>query len=166
VLSEVKFLTLARYYCHQPTIDTRTQSEAGCRSNGTVDVPCFAAPNVTCGGVMFNGTECSFAEERSCRYVKLCGGVPCYSYRVAVALSLFLGMLGIDRFYLGYPAIGLAKLCTLGFMFIGHLVDFLLILVQAVGPADRSSYFNPYYGPVHYSINSTDPFLPASEQCA
>ena len=64
------------------------------------------------------------------------------------------------------PPSGLAKLCTLGFMFIGHLVDFLLILVQAVGPADRSSYFNPYYGPVHYSINSTDPFLPASDQCA
>lgn len=34
---------------------------------------------------------------------------PCrsgYSYKVAVALSLFLGWLGADRFYLGYPALG------------------------------------------------------------
>ena len=29
-----------------------------------------------------------------------------YSYKVAVALSLFLGWLGADRFYLGYPALG------------------------------------------------------------
>lgn len=30
-----------------------------------------------------------------------------YSYKVAVALSLFLGWLGADRFYLGYPALGI-----------------------------------------------------------
>lgn len=61
-----------RYYCHQPSIDTQTQSEKGCRSNGTVLVPCFAAPNVTCGLIKFNGTECSFTEERSCRFVWVC----------------------------------------------------------------------------------------------
>ena len=31
-----------------------------------------------------------------------------YRYTVAVALSLFLGWLGADRFYLGYPALGKA----------------------------------------------------------
>lgn len=30
-----------------------------------------------------------------------------YSYKIAVALSLFLGWLGADRFYLGYPALGI-----------------------------------------------------------
>ena len=62
---------------------------------------------------------------------------------------------------------GLAKLCTLGFLFIGQLVDFLLILLQVVGPADRSQYFVPFYGPILMDVNTADPFLPISNQtCA
>lgn len=56
-------------------------------------------------------------------------------------------MFGVDRFYLGYPAIGLAKLCTLGFMFLGQLTDIILIATQYVNPADGSAYVIPYYGP-------------------
>lgn len=56
-------------------------------------------------------------------------------------------MFGIDRFYLGYPAIGLAKFCTLGFMFLGQLADIILISMQYVTPADGSAYVIPYYGP-------------------
>lgn len=52
---------------------------------------------------------------------------------------------------------GLLKLCTLGFFFIGHLIDFLLILVQVVGPADRSGYYAPFYGPL---LNRTGLFVP------
>jgi len=61
-------------------------------------------------------------------------------------LSIFLGMFGADRFYLGYPAIGLLKFCTLGFMFLGQLVDIILIATQVVGPADGSHYVIPYFG--------------------
>lgn len=61
-------------------------------------------------------------------------------------LSIFLGMFGVDRFYLGYPAIGLLKFCTLGFLFIGQLIDVVLIATQTVGPADGSYYVIPYYG--------------------
>ncbi len=42
-------------------------------------------------------------------------------YHVALGLSVFLGFLGVDRFYLGYPAIGLAKLCTFGFLLVGQV---------------------------------------------
>jgi len=42
-----------------------------------------------------------------------------YSFETSLLLSIFLGMFGADRFYLGYPAIGLFKMCTLGCMFIG-----------------------------------------------
>ena len=93
-----------------------------------------------------------------------------HSYETALLLSVFLGMCGIDRFYLGYPAIGqlqlqlsesqplkcisyyrkghvgvilvddniiflnistgLLKFCTLGFFFVFHLVDVILIATQ------------------------------------
>lgn len=43
-----------------------------------------------------------------------------YSYKVAVALSLFLGWLGADRFYLGYPALG--KFISCFFFVLKHIV--------------------------------------------
>lgn len=69
-----------------------------------------------------------------------------YHFETAMLLSIFLGMFGADRFYLGYPAIGLLKFCTMGFMFLGQLVDIILIATQVVGPADGSYYIIPYYG--------------------
>ena len=63
-----------------------------------------------------------------------------------------LGMFGVDRFYLGYPAMGLLKFSTLGFFFIGHLVDIILIATQSLGPADGSHYVINYFGGGKYSI--------------
>ncbi|KAK2153022.1 hypothetical protein LSH36_310g00064 [Paralvinella palmiformis] len=67
-------------------------------------------------------------------------------FEIALLLSVFLGWLGIDRFYLGYPALGLVKFCTFGFMLLWHLVDILLIAIQVVGPADGSHYVIDYFG--------------------
>jgi hypothetical protein len=47
----------------------------------------------------------------------------------AVLLSLFVGWLGIDRFYLGYTGLGIAKLLTLGFFGIWALIDLVLIIM-------------------------------------
>ncbi len=57
------------------------------------------------------------------------------------------------------------KLCTMGFFLIGHLLDFLLILLQVVGPADQTGYYAPFYGPLVSRVNGTDAFVEASSSC-
>ena len=84
-----------------------------------------------------NGT---FTGETDCRYTNG------YHFDTALMLSIFLGMFGADRFYLGYPALGLLKFSTLGFFFLGHLLDIILIASQVVKPADESDYIISYYG--------------------
>jgi TM2 domain-containing membrane protein YozV len=46
----------------------------------------------------------------------------------ALALSLFLGYFGADRFYIGNVILGILKLITIGGFFIWMLVDWFLIM--------------------------------------
>lgn len=57
------------------------------------------------------------------------------SYLVAWLLSYFLGFLGVDRFYLGYTGLGVAKLLTLGGCGVWALVDWILIFAGATKDA-------------------------------
>uniref|UniRef100_A0A8C3NTW2 TM2 domain containing 1 n=1 Tax=Geospiza parvula TaxID=87175 RepID=A0A8C3NTW2_GEOPR len=96
-------LRLGQYMCDEPKIDNSTQEPMNC-TNHTAYVQCLPAPNITCKdhlGIekVFTGHEVGFYKPIECRNVNG------YSYKVAVALSLFLGWLGADRFYLGYPAL-------------------------------------------------------------
>ncbi len=55
---------------------------------------------------------------------------------VALLLSIFLGQLGVDRFYLGYIGIGLLKLLTFGGCGVWWLIDIILIATRKVTDSD------------------------------
>ncbi|XP_015775612.1 PREDICTED: TM2 domain-containing protein CG10795-like [Acropora digitifera] len=126
------------------------QSQSNYRLNLKFDLGIVSGVKCKAAAVSKDGENItSCIKNVSCQYTNG------HSYETALLLSVFLGMFGIDRFYLGYPAIGLLKFCTLGFFFVFHLVDIVLIATQVVGPADGSSYIIDYYGPrlTHISKN-------------
>lgn len=59
---------------------------------------------------------------------------------VALILSIFLGELGIDRFYLGYIDTGILKLITCGGFGIWWLIDLIMIATGKLKPKDGSEY--------------------------
>lgn len=138
---ECSTLRMGQYICPDPDpsynyIDPKTQQPYGCTKENKAKVQCKAADGIICAETK----NATFRREIPCKWTNG------YSFETALLLSIFLGMFGADRFYLGYPAIGLLKFCTLGFMFLGQLVDIILIATQVVGPADGSYYVIPYYG--------------------
>ena len=59
---------------------------------------------------------------------------------VALVLSICLGELGIDRFYLGYIGTGILKLITCGGFGIWWLIDLIMIATGKLKPKDGSEY--------------------------
>ncbi|KAK4036982.1 hypothetical protein OUZ56_029025 [Daphnia magna] len=127
---------MGQYLCN-PEIDPLTQQLKGCSRNNIANTICIAAEGIQC----IDSGNNTFLKEIPCLWTNG------YSFETSLLLSVFLGMFGADRFYLGYPAIGLFKLCTLGCMFLGQILDIILIATQSIGPADGSHYVINYFGP-------------------
>lgn len=62
------------------------------------------------------------------------------SKQTALFFSSFTGVLGVDRFYLGYTALGVLKLLTAGGLGIWALIDLIRIAVDSIRPADGSPW--------------------------
>jgi len=60
------------------------------------------------------------------------------SWTVALILSILLGGLAIDRFYLGYIGLGILKLITLSGFGLWYLIDLILIAIRKVEPKNGS----------------------------
>lgn len=58
------------------------------------------------------------------------------SYIAAVIMSWLVGVFGVDRFYLGYTGLGIAKLVTFGGLGIWAAIDFILIALGKVKDKD------------------------------
>lgn len=152
-------LLVGQYECNKPVIDEQTQEIKGCTIHRNATVKCFPLPSISCAGKTDESQQLYFLKTVPCRYTNG------YSYVNAIFLSLFLGWLGVDRFYLGYPALGLLKLCTFGVWGIGALVDFMLIALQIILPSDGSEYVIDFYGPRLFQvlINNDTYYKPISD---
>ncbi|XP_064615485.1 TM2 domain-containing protein 3-like [Liolophura sinensis] len=74
-------------------------------------------------------------------YKKLpCNWTSGYRWSTALALSITLGGLGADRFYLGLWREGLGKLFSFGGLGVWTLVDVILIAIGYIGPSDGTLY--------------------------
>ncbi|RWS06840.1 TM2 domain-containing protein CG10795-like protein [Dinothrombium tinctorium] len=141
---------MGQYSCPKLVIDPITEQPINCGRNNRALINCTLNEGIVCEDDPNRNT---FIKEIPCLYTNG------YYFETSLLLSIFLGMFGFDRFYLGYPGIGLLKFCTLGCLFVGQLIDIILIALQIVGPSDGSNYVIKYFGPRLTLLNADNDSL-------
>lgn len=85
------------------------------------------------------------------------------SHTTAIILSVLLGGLGIDRFYLGYTGLGVLKLLTGGCFGILYIIDIVNIATKKLQPEDGLGYEEDYQRNLLYGqMNQTQTSTPQS----
>ena len=88
------------------------------------------------------------------------------SKMVAILLSVLLGGLGIDRFYLGYTGMGVLKLLTAGCFGILYIYDIIMICTSKLKPADGSDYEDETGAPAAARVDGVENQVAALEKLA
>ena len=90
--------------------------------------------------VMVHCRECGAKISETASSCPKCGakqkgsadGVKTVNHTTTLILSIFVGWLGVDRFYMGQIGLGLLKLFTLGGLFVWWIIDIILIASKKV----------------------------------
>uniref|UniRef100_A0A0N4ZKU9 TM2 domain-containing protein n=1 Tax=Parastrongyloides trichosuri TaxID=131310 RepID=A0A0N4ZKU9_PARTI len=137
-------LLLGQYICREPEINPNTSQPITCEPGNSMTLNCTIIPGLQCK----SNNNTIYKDGWFLRkYKNGCTYSTDYHYHTALTLTVFFGWLGLDRFYLGYYAVGFIKLTTFGLFGILYLIDGILITLQILGPANGEQYFIPHFGP-------------------
>lgn len=117
-----------QYTCEYPQLTDLNWCKEHCSAKNTWNQICQVYDQVECKG------------NRTFTRLQWCPNHNGHDYGTAVLLAYIFGMFGFDRFYLGYYSVGLIKLFTGGFFFIGYVADCVLITLQILVPANGEQY--------------------------
>uniref|UniRef100_A0AC35TV01 TM2 domain-containing protein n=1 Tax=Rhabditophanes sp. KR3021 TaxID=114890 RepID=A0AC35TV01_9BILA len=135
-------LRMGQFMCDEPVIDIYTGYPDTCKEDNSVILNCTIIPGLHC---LHNATIISDTFLKTIN--NACMTSKKYNYHLTLALSIIFGVFGLDRFYLGYYALGFLKLSSYGLYGSLYILDVILISLQLLGPADGSGYATNYYWP-------------------